>query len=327
MLKALTSETLASGNEYIVIVNHRRIPAVKHLYIGGYGPGIVTVGGDLTRVAAPSFLAAHPTLPVLYAVGELERGWLTAYTMGEEGLRPLDERPSEGDSPCHVAVDPTGTLLAAANYGDGTAVLYHLDSRGAFEGEPIVLRHEGSGPDPDRQAGPHAHEAVFHDGLLHVSDLGTDEIRRYRPDGTPLEPITMEPGTGPRHFAFAGSRLYVAGELAGTVTLLEGERRTVVPASGRQGENAPSHLELAVGYVYVANRGPDTITVLRDDLSVVAEVPSGGDWPRHFAIDGDRMYVANQRSGSVNVLTLKDGVPEPAGQVCEVESPACVLIT
>ncbi|WP_188192864.1 lactonase family protein [Nonomuraea sp. SYSU D8015] len=299
---------------------------MKHVHIGGYGPGIVTLGGDLTRIASPSFLAAHPTLPVLYAAGELERGWLTAFD-ARDGLRPLDERPSEGSLPCHVAVDPAGTLLAAANYGDGTAILQPLDARGAFDGDPIVLRHEGSGPDPERQEGPHAHQAVFHDGVLHVSDLGTDEIRRYRPDGTPLEPITLHPGTGPRHFAFAGDRLYVAGELDGTVVLIDGERRTTAPASRAEGANFPSHLQLDGDFVYVANRGPDTIAVLSAaDLSPVAEVPSGGDWPRHFAIDGDRLYVANQNSHAVTVFALRDGVPEPTGETYEVESPACVLI-
>ncbi|MEV0820279.1 lactonase family protein [Nonomuraea rubra] len=295
--------------------------------IGGYGPGIVTVGGGLTRVTAASFLAAHPTLPVLYAVGELERGWLTAYEVRGADLAPLDERPSEGDGPCHVAVDPEGGLLAVANYGDGTATLYRLDERGVFAGDPIVLRHTGSGPDAGRQEGPHAHQAVFHEGLVHVSDLGTDEIRRYRRDGTPLEPIALAPGTGPRHFAFAGSRLYVAGELDGTVTLIDGERRTVVRASRREGDNAPSHLQLHGDLVYVANRGPNTISVLRAaDLSPVAEVPSGGDWPRHFAIDGDRVYVANQYANTVTTFSLKDGVPEPDGEAYEVESPACVLI-
>lgn len=299
---------------------------MKYVRIGGYGPGIVTIGGGLTRVASPSFLTAHPTLPVLYAVGELQRGWLTAFT-AEGTLQPLDERPSEGADPCHIAVDPEGALLAVANYGDGTATLYRLDERGAFAGDPIVLRHEGSGPVAGRQEGSHAHEAVFHDGVLHVSDLGTDEIRRYRHDGTPLEPITMPPGTGPRHFAFAGSRLYVTGELDGSVTLVEGDRRTSVPASRRPGENMPSHLHLEGDLVYVGNRGPDTVSVLRAaDLSPVAEVPTGGVWPRHFAIDGDRMYVANQRSDQVTVLALRDGVPEPTGEAHEVESPSCVLV-
>lgn len=305
---------------------------MKYVRIGGYGPGIVTLdageGQGLARVTSPTFLAAHPSLPVLYAAGELERGWLTAFLADGPALAPLDERPSEGHSPCHVAVHPDGHLLAAANYGDGTATLYRLDERGAFTGEPIVLRHEGSGPDAERQERSHAHQAVFHDGLLHIADLGTDEIRRYRLDGTPLEPITLAPGTGPRHLAFSGSRLFVAGELAATVTLIEGERRTVVRASRHEGENFPSHLQLDGDLVYVANRGPNTIAVLRAaDLSPVAEVPCGGDWPRHFAIDGARMYVANQRADTVSSFRLRDGVPEPDGQSYGVDSPGCVLIT
>ncbi|WP_162794923.1 lactonase family protein [Nonomuraea lactucae] len=297
-----------------------------NVYIGGYGPGIVTAGGELTRLASPSFLAAHPALPVLYAVGELGRGWITAFTT-EGGLRPLAERSSEGEAPCHLAVHPSGELLAVANYGDGTAILQRLDPRGAFAGAPIVLRHEGSGPVADRQERAHAHQAVFHQDVLHVTDLGTDEVRRYTLDGTPLEPLALPPGTGPRHMVFDGSRLYVVGELDGAVHVIDDDRRPPAPASRAEGPSYPSHLDLAGGLLYVGNRGPNTISVLRaDDLTPVAEVPSGGDWPRHFAIDGDRMYVANQRSGTVTVFALKDGVPEPTGQAYEVDSPACVLI-
>ncbi|MEU4574056.1 beta-propeller fold lactonase family protein [Nonomuraea sp. NPDC023979] len=297
----------------------------RHLYVGGYGPGILSTGEGLTRLASPSFLAPHPSLPVLYAAGELAQGWITAFGT-DGGLSPWDERSSGGDSPCHLAVHPSGELLAVANYGDGVASLHRLDGRGVFTGDPIVLRHQGSGPDPERQQGPHAHQCVFHDDVLHVSDLGTDEIRRYSLDGAPLEPIRLPPGTGPRHFAFAGSRLYVAGELDGTVTLLEGGSLTTVPASASGETNYPSHLELAGDFVYVANRGPNTIAVLRaDDLSPVAEVPSGGDWPRHFALDGDRLYVANQQSGGVTVFALTGGVPAATGEVIEVESPSCVL--
>jgi 6-phosphogluconolactonase (cycloisomerase 2 family) len=299
---------------------------VKQLYFGGYGPGIVTGEGELTRLASPSFLAAHPRLPVLYAVGELARGWITAYST-EAGLAPLAERSSEGDSPCHVAVHPSGDLLAVANYGDGAVSLHHLDSRGAFTGAPVVLRHQGSGPVAERQERAHAHQVVFHGDVLHVPDLGTDEIRRYALDGTPLEPVALPPGTGPRHMVVDGPRLYVAGELDGAVHVIEGAVRTSAPSSRLPDVNYLSHLELADGLLYVGNRGPDTISVLRaDDLTPVAEVPSGGAWPRHFAIDGDRLYVANQNSGAVAVFELRDGVPQPTGQAYEVESPACVLV-
>ncbi|MFI6596908.1 lactonase family protein [Nonomuraea sp. NPDC050536] len=298
---------------------------MKHLYIGGYGPGILTVDEGLTPVPTPTFLAAHPTLPILYAVTELGEAAITAFS-AEDGLTLLESRSTEGTMPCHVAVHPSGELLAVANYGDGTAFVQRLDGGGGFAGEPIVLRHQGGGPVTERQECAHAHQAVFHDGILHVPDLGTDEIRRYTLEGEALESIKLPPGTGPRHIAFAGSRLYVAGELDGIVTMIDGESTTGTLASRKDGVNHPSHLELNGGFVYVANRGPDTISVFdAADLSPVAEVPAGGEWPRHFAIDGDTLYVANQHSNAVVLFTLKDGVPEPTGREIPVEAPGCVL--
>ncbi|NUR90299.1 MAG: lactonase family protein [Nonomuraea sp.] len=296
---------------------------MNHLYIGGYGPGILTVGGDVTPIHTPTFLAAHPTLPVMYAVTELDPPRLTAVSP-EGGLVQLADRSTEGTVPCHVAVHPTGDLLAVANYGDGTAFVQPLDERGGFAGDPVALRHEGGGPVTDRQECSHAHQVLFHDGLLYVSDLGTDEIRRYRL-GTyeQLEPLTLPPGTGPRHMAFREGRLYVAGELDGTVNIVGGAK---VRTSASDVQNYPSHLEISGGYVYVANRGPDTISVFAaDDLTKLAEVPTGGAWPRHFAIDGDTFYVANQNSDGVDVFTLKDGIPEPTGERIAVEAPGCVL--
>ncbi|MFD0888990.1 beta-propeller fold lactonase family protein, partial [Streptosporangium algeriense] len=71
-------------------------------YIGGYTPdtggsgtGITAVElGSLTRLgttpaSGPSFLAVHPRLPILYAVGESERGTIGVYALGEGAPTPL----------------------------------------------------------------------------------------------------------------------------------------------------------------------------------------------------------------------------------------------
>ncbi|MDF5756754.1 lactonase family protein [Spongiactinospora sp. TRM90649] len=322
------------------------------IYIGGYtpdsggsGPGVTTVRresdgrlGELAVTAAsgPSFLAAHPALPVLYAVGETAEGTVSAFTRHPDGrLTRLGEHSSGGNSPCHVAVDPYGSWLAIANYGDGVLGVRRLDEFGRMAGPPKVFPHTGSGPDPDRQAGPHAHQAVFGpDGGLYVTDLGTDEIRRYlvgdgvrpHPDG----PIRVTPGTGPRHLFHSAGRWYLAGELNGAVTMYDAawNELATVPASRSPEPNAPSHLEVSADgrFVYVANRGPDTVTVLDSrDLSHVAEVPCGGAWPRHFAVVGDRMYVADQHSAEITALTVKSGVPQAVAERFAVETPSCVL--
>ncbi|WP_157244499.1 lactonase family protein [Nonomuraea typhae] len=301
---------------------------MKHLYIGGYGDGILTAGAGLTPAPAPSFLAAHPALPVLYAVGELAEGVLQSFSTAGGAPAATGRRPSGGDSPCHLAVHPSGTLLAVANYGDGVVSLHHLDGEGRFTGEPIVLPHTGSGPHPGRQRGPHAHQCVFHGDVLHVPDLGTDEIRRYTLAGEPLEPVRLAPGMGPRHLVFSGERVYVAGELDGTLrAYAAGDWRELfrVKASGADGVVYPSHVDVSGGRVYLLNRGPDTIAVFSADGDPLAEVDSGGEWPRHFAIDGGTLWVANQNSASVAVFALAGGVPGATGEIIEVKSPACVL--
>ncbi|GII58856.1 hypothetical protein Pth03_72450 [Planotetraspora thailandica] len=320
------------------------------LVLGGYTPDTGGTGPGLTRVrvdaaghmeavaeapvAGPSFVTAHPRLPLLYAVLEREDGGVAVFA-DEPAPRLLAEHSSGGSDPCHVAVDPEGVWLAVANYGDGTVAVFRLASDGMPEPGPLLFPNEGRGPHEERQEGPHAHQAVFGPGgVLHVSDLGTDEIRRFLSDMTPhpAGPVRLAPGTGPRHFAHHGTHWYVAGELDGTVSVYDEDWNELgrVPASGVAGHNQPSHLELSADgrHLYVANRGPDTVTAFEVDgarLRPVAEVSAGGSWPRHFAIDAGRLYVADQRSDVIALLALKDGVPEPTGLTFASGSPSCVL--
>ncbi|GGS54987.1 hypothetical protein GCM10010156_12210 [Planobispora rosea] len=314
-------------------------------YIGGYTPdtggsgsGIVLVDLETLErrggapASGPSFLALHPRLPVLYAVGESEQGTVEVFSRGESGaLTSLARRSSEGSSPCHLAVNPAGTLLAVANYGDGTVSVHGIDGAGLLTGVRAFPHREGA----------HAHQATFGpDGVLYVTDLGTDEVRRFLVrEGSPEHvaehpggPVRLAPGMGPRHLAWAGDhrggQWYVAGELDGTVRAYDSGWREVaaVAASAAGGKNHPSHLEVRGDRVYVANRGPNTIGVFAGpDLARVAEVPCGGDWPRHFAVAAGHMYVANQNSGDVAVLPLKDGIPQEAGRVLATGTPSCVL--
>lgn len=329
------------------------------LYIGGYTPGTGGSGAGLTVVRregailkalaetaapGPSFLALHPTLPVLYAVLEGEEGGVAAYSADPGGPGLLADGTSGGSYPCHLAVDPTGTWLAVANYGDGTVAVYRLGATGLFDGRPRLFPHHGHGPDPSRQAEPHAHQAVFGPGrVLHVTDLGTDEVRRYilatEPEIHPEGHARLAPGSGPRHMAHHEGRWYVAGELDGTIRVHDEGWRELghVRAAAAEGPNQVAHLEMSADgrHLYVANRGPDTIAVFAvrageggesGGLTPVAEVGSGGLWPRHFAVAGDHMYVANQRSGGVVAFALRDGVPVPTGETFAVGSPSCVLV-
>jgi 6-phosphogluconolactonase (cycloisomerase 2 family) len=86
----------------------------------------------------------------------------------------------------------------------------------------------GPSPDPDRQDAPHPHEAVLDPTgkFLLVPDLGMDLIHLYSFDPntlalTSITPVSVKPGSGPRHLAFVikGSKTfaYLVTELGNTI--------------------------------------------------------------------------------------------------------------
>lgn len=311
--------------------------------------GSLDVIGTVARTASPSFLAWHPTLPVLYAVNEIEDGSVNAWAVEHDStLRPLGGRPTGGASPCHLAVMPGGGHLVTANYGSGSLAVHPLDRGGAPAERTDLLAHEGHGADPQRQERPHAH-MVSPDprgGSLLAVDLGTDSIYRYELSAAtgrllPHGPrVRARPGTGPRHLARHpdGRHCYVVGELDATVTTYERDEggalhdRGRVPTSGQEGHVQPSEVAVRADgrFLYVANRGVDTLAVFALDNATpryVTEIATEGNWPRHFTLIGTHLYVANERSHGIGVFAVDPvtGVPAPVGAPVEVGSPTCVL--
>jgi 6-phosphogluconolactonase len=326
---------------------------------GGEGDGISLLRrdpatGGLTRLGlaartpSPSFLTQHPTLPVLYAVNELEEGTVSAFTVAADcSLSPLAVRPTGGADPCHLAVTADGRHLVVANYSGGSVSVHPLDDEGAPGERTDLLTLTGSGPDAERQAGPHAH-MVVPDGNgpeVLISDLGSDRVWRSRLDpvsgrlGSPEPAVLAEPGTGPRHLArSADGALLLAGELAGTLSWYRSaggpalELRGEVEATEVTGSVHPS--EVTTGrdgrFVYLANRGPDTVTTFAwdgDSATKVAETPTRGTWPRHMILIGDHLYVANQQSHNVTVFRIDpdSGIPVSEGEPTGEASPTCLL--
>jgi len=328
---------------------------------GGMGAGLVVVerdqatgelwlAGPTQATQSPSFVVRHPTRPVLYAVNELVEGAVSAFGMdGGGNLRHWGTWPTGGADPCHLAVSPDGRRLVVANYavdvGRGGVAAFALDEEGRPTGRTDLVEHDGCGPDPVRQRNAHAHEVVATNDAVTAVDLGMDTVLRYWPDpttgklGTGHRLVTLPPGTGPRHFTTGpDGTIYLVGELAGTVTVLQpGERewveRATVPSRAEAGSgNAPSEVAVTADgrWLYVANRGPSTIAVFslqEGTPRFVGEVPTGGVWPRHFLLIDDFLYVANERSHTVTVLRIDPdtGLPAPAADVFASPSPTCLL--
>ncbi|SFK16602.1 beta-propeller fold lactonase family protein [Cellulomonas sp. KH9] len=311
----------------------------------------------VVQAPAPTFVATHPGGRWLYAVGESDPGSVTAFEVDDDGgLTARGTVASGGVAPCHLLV--VDDALYVANYVDGVLGVVPLTSDGAFtpdavaSGRPAqVLGHTGSGPDADRQEGPHAHFAALTPDRRHVlvADLGTDELRRYAraadgrlaPDGVAA---TLPPGTGPRHVTFAadGSRLYVVGELdaavhvldwhAGSATGTELQRVPAVPESETADgvRRSPSHVlldgdRLLLGVRALGLRGPDAVSTfdVRPGGTLGAPVthPLGGATPRHLAVVHGWTVVALQ---DAHALVVHDAHGAQVSRV-ELPSPACVV--
>lgn len=290
--------------------------------IGRLADGVVTPAGE---AGVPAFLAAHPTLARLYAVDEVGRGAVSAFAVDGVSLHRTGTVDSGGSAPCHLTVHPDGRWLYAANYLDGVVLGVALDAAGDLTDERVELAHSGSGPHRSRQDRSHAHATAVTPagGWLVATDLGTDQLRTYRlrdgrPEGPPVL-TSLPPGTGPRHMAWAGDLVHVAGELSTEVLTLRWDEQTgrgvVVSAVGavtqppRSGtEHTLSHLEIAGDAVVVGVRGADTVAVVGlscDGVveSLRAEVPTVA-WPRHLTVVDDVVLVAGERSDLIGVHRL-----------------------
>jgi 6-phosphogluconolactonase len=311
--------------------------------------GLLTRLGVAARTPSPSFLTQHPTLPVLYAVNELDVGTASAFSVAADGsLTELAVQETGGRHPCHLAVTADGRFLLVANYTSGSVSVHPLDPDGAVGERSDLLGLDGHGPVPDRQEGAHAHMVVPDPNGpdVLISDLGSDRVWRTRLDrlagrlAPPTPAVVTAPGTGPRHLRRTGDgTMLISGELAPNLSWYRpgGPDGTLVlggtaPASTTPGVNYPSELTTGADgrFAYMANRGPDTVSAYAWDgekAELVAEVPTGGAWPRHLALLGDHLYVANERSHSVTTFRVNSetGIPGIQGDPTGEPSPTCIL--
>jgi 6-phosphogluconolactonase len=318
---------------------------MTRLLIGGYsgdkgaGSGISVLEGDsvIATIPAdsPSWLARHPQLPVVYAVAETDEGHVRAWRLAD-GMPadPLGSGETGGAEPAHLTVDPTGRFLITANYTGGSISVHRLGPDGSIGERTDLVQHQVHGQHP-RQDAAHPHMVLATEDEVLITDLGGDAIYLYRltADGKLAQNgVLVAPrGSGPRHVLAVGDRYYATAELSGQVLVFDAGEHLAgrVAASARPGPNQPSELVSDGRYLYVANRGPNTVTVFDlagGTLCYVTEVATG-DWPRHIALEDGTLYVANERSHQVMRMRIDPATGIPAHeQTIEVPSPTFVLL-
>lgn len=325
--------------------------------------GALVLVSKTTGISNPSYLAFDTTQKFLYAVNELKMyegkptGTVSAFAADPRTgkLKFLNRQLTHGTDPCHVLVGGRRTHVFVANFLSGSVCVLPVSSDGSLGEASDVIQHQGSSVDLVRQRGPHAHSVTLDAStqFAFVPDLGLDKLMVYRFDSKrgKLEAnavpwIQMKAGAGPRHISLhhGGRFAYLVNELDSTVAVLSYDGRAgtfehlqTVPTlpEGFDGESTCADIQVSSSgtFVYVSNRGHDSIVIYRIDplagrLSYVGHEPTRGKTPRSFGIDptGSFLLVANQDSDSVVTFRIDagSGKLQPTGHVTQVPTPVCV---
>lgn len=302
------------------------------MYIGTYGDGIgvasydadgkITRTGTIDGVPDPSFVIRAGNF--LYAVDEQDAGAVIAIDVSATP-KVLNRQPNKGSGPCHLA--KVGDHLISANYGSGDVAVHPINPDGSLGQQTDLVAHEG--------AAPHAHQIVQVGEYVLAVDLGTDSIYTYTLAAGKLSlkhQAKLAAGAGPRHLVVQGNYAYVADELGNTVTICGYGDGVLTPLSTTPAApvsgNYPGEILTDGRYVYVTNRGRNSIAIFRIDgagLELVGTPSCGGDWPRHAAFDptGRLLFVANQKSDNIATFAVADGTLTQTGDF-GTPTPVCV---
>ena len=343
--------------------------ATWSVFVGTSGPGaqgvhVATLGRASGKLGAPrliaeargaSWVALHPGGGALYATGEGREGSVSAFRLSGDGKAELiNTESAKGGGPCHLAVDSTGRLLLAANYGSGSVTAFPVRPDGSLGPASSVVQHQGSGPNERRQKGPHAHGVhLAPSGLVYVPDLGADRVFIHRVDALAgrlardaAPAAEASPGAGPRHLDFhpSGRFAYVCNELDLTVAAYavdsgSGSLKalhslpTLPEAAPRAGAStAGIYVHPSGKSLYVSNRGHNSIAVFGIEgdgrLALLGHQLGVPAKPRGFGISpcGKWLVCAGQDSGTLRTYAIgTDGRLADTGHEVTVPAAACVV--
>ena len=254
-------------------------------------------------------------------------GGLTSFNIEADGsLSDMAEILStKGRVPCHLAVEKEGVFCV--NYSSGSVIKM----------PDLLCVHEGSGPNLPRQDMAHTHYVCkTPQGLIAVTDLGTDSIYFYNSDMQLKFKLKTPEGAGVRHLIFSadGSRMYAVTELFSTVCVyscgaeekdfaLLGEY-PALPEDFTE-KNTAAAIRISGDMLYVSNRGHNSVVgfkICGDELTKEFSMDCGGKGPRDFDIFGNYMVITNENSNNIVVFDMKT---KEITDVADAPSPISVI--
>ncbi len=310
----------------------------------------------------PDGKSLYAILETIQSTGTVER-----YETHSDGTLSLAEQTkANGLSTCYLALSPKKDAAIIINYWDAIIDVCGVDALGRlgkihqsfkqYYRPTEAWRQVENREDHwvNRQVGPHAHCAHFWHDWVFIPDLGENAVFQYLYDETtktltPQTHIEFEPGSGPRHMVIHPTLdiCYISNELFNTVCVaaLDASDKSSVKArlkpiqyestlDNRENTSYVSEIKLSpdARFLYVSNRGDNSIATfaVKDDgaLERMAITPTGGKFPRHFALTpcGGAMIASNQDSGNIRVFdrNIETGELTDTNTVMVVPAPCYV---
>ena len=232
---------------------------------------------------------------------------------------------TKGEVACHLCAD--NGLIYVVNYTSGSII--RMPDK--------LVKHIGSSINKNRQATPHAHYVGLTPDNKYICavDLGLDKIILYDKNLNFISNVSVKPGNGARHLIFSdnGKYAYCANELSSTVTVFSynsgnlcfENEYTTFPEEFSE-NNAPAAIRFHKGYIYVSNRGHNSIAcykTVENTLELIDFTNCGGCSPRDFNIYDDFLVCTNEESDNVVIFKILNGILVKINQI-SVPKPLCV---
>lgn len=301
--------------------------------------GRLTPLGVVADVNRPTWLLAHPTLPVIYAVSDPAgdaQGESSVFSFGADQatgkLSALNNVASGGGGATHLTFGAESKSIFVAHFRTGHVSWLPVAEDGRLGDLYAKQSNYGTGPHR-RQTSPHAHGVVVDPSHRYVlaADLGADRVFVYRFDPashqlTPGTPpfVSLAPGSGPRHLAFhpSGKFVFLVTELSADLVSYRWDASRgslqqvqIVPMDEPSftGTKNAAHIQTSSDgrFVYASNRGANSMQVYAVEeqtgkLTEVQRISATGKTPWDFSLDptGRWLLVANNASNSINVFSV-----------------------
>jgi 6-phosphogluconolactonase len=348
--------------------------SAKGIYAWRFSPDKDTLDplGLVAPTVNPAYVTATPDGRFLYAVNwqtenAAKDDTVSAFAIDAKTgkLTFLNKASAGGGLPNEVLVAPGGKAALVVDFGFTFKDNNEAQNNSGFTGLPILAdgklgepfyrdHHTGPALSPKQLNGAHTHGIAFSkdNRYVFVAELGLDRVYTYRFDAakpalTAFDPpyVNTNAGAGPRRLVLSpsGKFLYVNHETDSKVSVFAVDAghlkelqqiSTLPPDFTGRNTTAEIAIDRAGRFVYVSNRGDDSIVIYAVDaaqgtLTFRERIPSLGKSPRNITIDpsGQYLFAANQASDNVVVFRrdAATGHLTPTGQQLEMGQPASLL--